>query len=397
MGIVSLNCPNCGGKLQMDDSLEKGYCQYCGGEVIIKKDNITNVTNNVTNNNISNSNVTIINDKNKEFEIKACELQKYNGESDVVIIPDGVKTIGMEAFYELAITKVICPKSLVKIDESAFESCTSLKKIELPDSLEEIGFGAFNGCTALEEITFPENLKKIGWYAFKNCMSLKKIKLPKDIEVIDFDAFEGCIALEEIKLPDGLKEIGGGTFQNCTSLKEVELPESLEKIGDKAFYNCSSLEKITFGSNLKNVTFSAFEGCTNLKNIKLPKSMDQNILKSLIDYFKAKPGVVVERPDKDGGKTYKSTKSGCYVATCVYGSYDCPEVWTLRRFRDSTLANTFYGRIFIKIYYATSPTVVKLFGNTKWFKKMWKGKLDKLVEKLQNDGVESTPYQDIEW
>ena len=31
---------------------------------------------------------------------------------------------------------------------------------------------------------------------------------------------------------------------------------------------------------------------------------------------------------------------GCYVATCVYGSYDCPQVWTLRRFRDNTLAET---------------------------------------------------------
>ena len=27
--------------------------------------------------------------------------------------------------------------------------------------------------------------------------------------------------------------------------------------------------------------------------------------------------------------------NGCYVATCVYGSYDCPEVWVLRRFRDN--------------------------------------------------------------
>lgn len=35
---------------------------------------------------------------------------------------------------------------------------------------------------------------------------------------------------------------------------------------------------------------------------------------------------------------------GCYVATAVYGSYDCPQVWTLRRYRDYTLAETWYGR-----------------------------------------------------
>ena len=90
-------------------------------------------------------------------------------------------------------------------------------------------------------------------------------------------------------------------------------------------------------------------------------------------------------------------KGGCYVATCVYGSYDCPEVWTLRRFRDDTLGSTWYGRLFIRIYYAVSPILVKLFGKTKWFKKMWKGKLDKMVEKLNGDGVENTPYQDKDW
>ena len=54
---------------------------------------------------------------------------------------------------------------------------------------------------------------------------------------------------------------------------------------------------------------------------------------------------------------------GCYVATAVYGSYDCPQVWTLRRFRDYTLAETWYGRAFIRAYYAVSPTLVKWFGS----------------------------------
>lgn len=93
-----------------------------------------------------------------------------------------------------------------------------------------------------------------------------------------------------------------------------------------------------------------------------------------------------------------STKSGgCYVATAVYGSYDCPQVWTLRRYRDNTLAKTWYGRAFIRTYYAVSPTLVKWFGNTGWFKKLWKGRLDRMVRNLQSQGVESTPYEDRSW
>ena len=97
-----------------------------------------------------------------------------------------------------------------------------------------------------------------------------------------------------------------------------------------------------------------------------------------------------------GGYNHNDS-GGCYVATCVYGSYDCPQVWTLRRFRDNTLANSVLGRAFIRTYYAISPTIVHWFGNTQWFQKLWRGPLDKLVSKLQADGVESTPYNDRNW
>lgn len=95
--------------------------------------------------------------------------------------------------------------------------------------------------------------------------------------------------------------------------------------------------------------------------------------------------------------TSQTSGGGCYVATCVYGSYDCPQVWTLRRFRDNDLASTWYGRLFIRTYYAFSPTIVKLFGNTEWFKSMWRGKLDRMVAELQEKGYEATPYEDKNW
>lgn len=99
----------------------------------------------------------------------------------------------------------------------------------------------------------------------------------------------------------------------------------------------------------------------------------------------------IQRTNADGGS------GGCYVATAVYGSYDCPEVWTLRRFRDYTLAATWYGRAFISIYYAISPTIVKWFGHTEWFKTMWKRRLDCMVANLNRTGVENTPYKDKVW
>lgn len=96
------------------------------------------------------------------------------------------------------------------------------------------------------------------------------------------------------------------------------------------------------------------------------------------------------------GSSHPSTTSGggCYIATAVYGSYDCPEVWTLRRFRDFGLAKTMPGRVFIKSYYAVSPTVVKLFGNSKRFNRIWKHRLDRFVNYLKSKGYSSEKYYD---
>ena len=87
----------------------------------------------------------------------------------------------------------------------------------------------------------------------------------------------------------------------------------------------------------------------------------------------------------------------CYVATCVYGSYNCPEVWTLRRFRDGWLAKSRAGRAFIRLYYAVSPRIVATFGDSAWFKRLWHGPLDRLVGYCRKRGLADTPYDDVDW
>ena len=94
----------------------------------------------------------------------------------------------------------------------------------------------------------------------------------------------------------------------------------------------------------------------------------------------------------NAGKSPVSS-GGCYIATCVYGSYDCPEVWTLRRYRDNSLSASWFGRQFIQIYYAVSPKLVELFGDRKWFSDFWKPVLNKLVCRLQKNGIDDSPYR----
>lgn len=92
--------------------------------------------------------------------------------------------------------------------------------------------------------------------------------------------------------------------------------------------------------------------------------------------------------------TSRSSGGACYIATAVYGSYDCPEVWTLRRYRDTYLSTFALGRLFIKIYYFLSPRLIRLCGKNRLFICLWKRKLDKFVSRLREAGYSSDRYYD---
>lgn len=159
-----------------------------------------------------------------------------------------------------------------------------------------------------------------------------------------------------------------------------------------------------FGNHIEKIFGAEFAGKTAVPCWK----MAVDLHKGIVPYFMNKEAVKqtimvyvgkIQKYDSSYATPEIDTapSGGCYVATAVYGSYDCPQVWTLRRYRDDTLAQTTYGRAFIHIYYAVSPTLVKWFGKTCWFKKLWKAKLDRMVAKLNAKGVEDTPYEDRNW
>ena len=181
---------------------------------------------------------------------------------------------------------------------------------------------------------------------------------------------------ESLLIPASVTTIHGHESKYSDKTKKVSGVES-------CFTGCSSLKRVTFKGDNTEIHCSPY-----LSLFDTTYSYQIEICAS--ESWKS-------QNEKKLASIRESTSQGCYIATCVYGSYDCPEVWTLRRYHDNTLGSTWYGRLFIKIYYAVSPTLVKWFGKTKWFKKLWRGKLDKMVKNLQDRGVESTPYCDKEW
>ncbi|MCR5353429.1 MAG: hypothetical protein K6D98_03910, partial [Clostridiales bacterium] len=168
--------------------------------------------------------------------------------------------------------------------------------------------------------------------------------------------------------------------------------ENREEVLRKIASAIIKMDHITFVYDLNQLSY-------NIGSLKWQKNLINTTKRAFITELDQIAAIHDDSYIKELKETIENQLSsgGCYVATCVYGSYDCPQVWTLRRYRDNTLAETWYGRAFIHIYYKVSPTIVKLFGKTKWFKALWKNKLDKMVDKLKLNGVEDTPYEDKEW
>ena len=79
----------------------------------------------------------------------------------------------------------------------------------------------------------------------------------------------------------------------------------------------------------------------------------------------------------------KKQSGGCYIATMAYGDYDHSQVRILRRYRDDVLANRFLGRVFIRVYYATSPYLVTALNNKKNINLLLRKLLDKWIEVIK--------------
>ena len=102
-----------------------------------------------------------------DFEIENGVLKEYLGSSETVAIPDGITSIGDNAFWNCSsLISIDIPDGVISIGDSAFEWCKSLQSIHIPDSVTSIGDEAFFGCDSLESIEVPKSVTHIGRNAF---------------------------------------------------------------------------------------------------------------------------------------------------------------------------------------------------------------------------------------
>ncbi len=125
------------------------------------------------------------------FNKDKTELIKYpeGKKSKSYTVPEGVTTIGTDAFTRVEkLEKITLSEGVEVIKEAAFES-SDAKEILLPASLKEIQYNAFR-YGSFSEIVIPANVEKVGKGAFDSCDSLEKITfLNPDTYIFDGDTY----------------------------------------------------------------------------------------------------------------------------------------------------------------------------------------------------------------
>ena len=85
-----------------------------------------------------------------DFEIIGDELVRYKGKNKLVIVPEGITTIGASAFWNNTYVKeVVLPSSLKRIGGDCFYYCTNLERVTIPKNVWIMGNNPFAGCPKL--------------------------------------------------------------------------------------------------------------------------------------------------------------------------------------------------------------------------------------------------------
>lgn len=346
------------------------------------------------------------------FEIVDGVLVNYTGNLEYIELPSEVKEIKPLIFRNHPELRSIdlSNTNIENILTKTFFECKNIYRIILPKNLKVIGYQAFSNCQSLEELIIPESIEEIMPGAFEECINLFQITIPSSITNIEMNLFKNCSHLERITLSDGLKKIGESAFENCIRLTTINLPETLKTLDMYAFRNCRELPAIVIPKNIKVIPRGCFYSCVRLQQVILHdeiERLDDWAFREciMLDKVNAPESCKISPCAFLDSKTvnepiYKDKfaipkKQKCYIATCVYNSYETKELYVLRRYRDKHLRRSIFGRLFIRLYYFNAPIVIKLFGKRKWFNKMWKKILDKKVDKLIKKGYLDTYYEDI--
>ncbi len=168
--------------------------------------------------------------------------------------------------------KITLPEGLVSIGHEAFRE-TFIEDINFPSTLTTIGGDAFAWSQHLIEVILPDGLTSLGDFAFGQCHSLSAIDLGESLQTIPYRCFYEDVFLQHIVLPSSLKTVEFGAFNGCRRLILEAWPASLQTLESEAFWGGLANESLTIPATITSIGVHALAGLPKLKTISLPDNM----------------------------------------------------------------------------------------------------------------------------
>ena len=188
----------------------------------------------------------------------------YNGQNyRVTSIEDGAFAYSPDMYY------VIIPEGLETIGMDAFRDCFSLRSINIPSSVTSIGKDAFrwdspNRTDYFETITVAEG--NTVYDSRGNCNAI--------IETASNTLICGCM---KTVIPEGVKTIAEDAFKS-RYISSVIIPSSVTEIENGAFSYCSKLTSVTIYSSSVSLINRSFNGVgtynAGVCNLYVPRRFD---------------------------------------------------------------------------------------------------------------------------
>ncbi len=111
-----------------------------------------------------------------------------------ITLPSTLKKVGVDCFYQTAITEIVLPEGVETVETGAFAVCPEAERIILPSTLKYIGDWAFDlratpeerSKNKVEEVVIPKGVEYIGFSAFGWRWGID-IVVPKGLNTDNFD------------------------------------------------------------------------------------------------------------------------------------------------------------------------------------------------------------------
>lgn len=222
---------------------------YLGDNLFAGCSALTNLT-------IAEGNTRYYMDENAIYSVGGDTLVSCHKSADTVILPSTLRVVSGFMFNS-NVKYIYVPDEVTTITSNAF-SYSSLECIVLPSYLERMDDYAFDYCTSLASVSMPLTLDTMGRACFELCTNLSSISIPNGLRTVPREAFMYCTALSHITWGDDVETIDSYAFGNC-AMSSLQLPPSLKVVRYEAFWKGRKLKKVSFSAPLDTIEFGAFE------------------------------------------------------------------------------------------------------------------------------------------